>query len=255
FQYLPPLERLPFLKSLELRDLNDLEDIYYEEPILRESFFPSLESLHFYKCYKLKGWRRIGDVFNDINSSSNLLLLQFPCLSKLAVRECWMLTYMPTFPNIKSLSLSGYSAEILEATLTIAASQYSSSIGCTPLSMLKSLQINETIMDVKNIPQDWLQNLTSLKNLEFNYLSSQHFQVIEIWFKDNLNCLPSLQRITFEGCLFLSTLPDWICNISSLQHIRVKRCRELALLPEGMPRLTNLHTLEVIECPLLGEEC
>ncbi|GAU51609.1 hypothetical protein TSUD_414410 [Trifolium subterraneum] len=253
FRYLPPVECLPFLKSLKLRCLNYLEYIYYEEPILHGSFFPSLESLDIYKCDKLRGWRRMGDDLNDINSSHHLLLPQFPCLYKLTVRECRMLTCMPTFPNIKSLSLNYCSVEILQATLCIAASQYL--IGCTPLSMLKSLRINETIMDVKNVPQDWLQNCTSLENLEFDDLSSQYFQVFEIWFKDDRIRFPSLQKITFQFCMDLKALPDWICNISSLQHIKIDNCTVLALLPEGMHRLTNLRTLEIIVCPLLGEEC
>ncbi|GAU24714.1 hypothetical protein TSUD_355430 [Trifolium subterraneum] len=252
FRYLPPLERLPFLKSLEILVFDDLEYIYYEEPILHESFFPSLKRLHIWECRKMVGWRRMGDdFFNDTNTSHHLLLPQFPCLSFLEISRCPMLTRMPTFPNIKSLSLSGYIAEILEATLSIAASQHS--IGCTPLSMLKSLRIHETIMDVKNVPQDWWQNLTSLKNLEFNYLSSQHFQVIE--FKDDINYLPSLQNITFKVCIDLKALPDWICNISSLQHIKIVYCTNLSLLPERMPHLTNLRTLEIIDSPLLVEEC
>ncbi|MCH79482.1 CC-NBS-LRR resistance protein [Trifolium medium] len=251
FQYLPPLERLPFLKSLEILVFDDLEYIYYEDPILHETFFPSLKRLHIWECRKLVGWRRMGDAFNDINTSHHLLLPQFPCLSFLEISRCPMLTHMPTFPNIKSLSLSGYIAEILEATLSIAASQHS--IGCTPLSMLKSLRIHETIMDVKNVPQDWWQNLTSLNNLEFNYLSSQHFQVIE--FKDGINYLPSLQKIAFKVCIDLKALPDWICNISSLQHIKIVYCTNLSLLPERMPHLTNLRTLEIIDSPLLVEEC
>jgi leucine-rich repeat protein SHOC2 len=253
FRHLPPLERLMFLRSLDLRDLNDLEYIYYEEPILHESFFPSLDCLQFHGCDKLRGWLRMGDDFDEIKSSRHLLSLKFPCLSKLVVNWCGVLTCMPTFPSIKSLSLNYCSVEILQATLSISASQYS--IGCAPLSMLKSLQITETIMDVKNIPQDWLQNLTSLENLEFDYLSSEHFQVIEIWFKDDINYLPSLQRIAFKFCLDLKTLPDWICNISSLQHIKIENCTNLALLLERMPHLTNLRTLEIIESPLLAEEC
>jgi hypothetical protein len=110
-------------------------------------------------------------------------------------------------------------------------------------------------MDVKNVPQDWLQNCTSLENLEFDDLSSQYFQVFKIWFKDDLIRFSSLQKITFQFCMDLKALPDWICNISSLQHIKIDNCTDLELLPEGMHRLTNLRTLEIIVCPLLGEEC
>ncbi|MCI08909.1 NB-ARC domain disease resistance protein [Trifolium medium] len=107
-------------------------------------------------------------------------------------------------------------------------------------------------MDVKNVPQHWLQNLTSLENLEFSGLLSDHFQAIEIWFKDDINCLPSLQEITFYWCEDLKALPDWICNFSSLQHIKIESCANLESLPEGMPRPP---TLEIIRCPLLIEEC
>ncbi|AET01334.2 NB-ARC domain disease resistance protein [Medicago truncatula] len=254
FRYLPPLERLPFLRSLQLHCINNLEYIYYEEPILLESFFPSLESLKLWECHELRGWQRMGDDFDDINSSHHLLLPQFHCLSKLAIRGCQMLTHMPTFPNIKKrLSLTECCVEILEATLNIAMSQYS--IGFPPLSMLKSIEIGEFSSDVKKLPKNWLQNLTSLENLEFFFLSSQQFEVIETWFKDDFIYLPSLKRINFYNCFHLKALPDWICNLSSLHHIEMINCRDLALLPQGMPRLTNLCTLEFIKCPLLVEEC
>jgi len=247
FRYLPPLEHLPFLKSLKLTFLYEFEYIYYDEPILHESFFPSLVILSFDGCEKLKGWRRMGDDLNDINSSHHLLLPQFPCLSTLEINGCEMLAFMPTFPNIeKRLKLRRCNVEILEATLNIAESQYSN--GFPPLSMLKSLQINNTIIALK----DWFKNLTSLENLVFAELSSE---LLEIWLRDGLSCLPSLQKITFFCCDLLTALPDWICNISSLQHLTVRSCIALIDLPEGMPRLTKLHTLEIIRCRLLIEEC
>jgi len=253
-RYLPPLERLPFLKSLKLLLLHELEYIYYKEPILHESFFPSLEMLKLLICKKLKGWRRMGDDLNDINSSHHLLLPQFPCLSTLDINGCEMLAFMPTFPNIeKRLKLRSCNVEILEATLNIAESQYSN--GFPPLSMLKSLFIHETIMGMEKSPKDWLQNLTSLEDLEFCQLSRQQFKVIEMWFKNDFNCLPSIHKITFTLCSHLKALPDWMCNISSLQHLTLFCCNDLADLPEGMTCLTNLHTLEISRCPLLIEEC
>jgi len=121
-RYLPPLERLPYLKSLQLTRLEELECIYYEDPILRDSFFPSLDCLIFSRCSKLRGWKRMGDDLTDINFSHHLLLPHFPCLSILEISGCYMLTLMPTFPNIKRLSLIECYVEILEATLNIAMS-------------------------------------------------------------------------------------------------------------------------------------
>ncbi|XP_045787561.1 disease resistance protein RGA2-like [Trifolium pratense] len=244
FKYLPPLEGLPFLKSLYLNNLHDLEYIYYELPI-HEPFFPSLKRLHIRMCPKLVGWKRKGDDFNDINTSPHHLFLpQFPCLSFFEFPYCPMLTRMPTCPNIKKLSLQVEWTS--KETPNIAASQCS--LSCTPLS----LQIN---VDLKNVSQYWWQNLTSLENLQFAVFTGQQFQAIEIWlFKEHFNYLPSLRNIEFQNCYRIKALPDWICKISSLQHITISYCDQLTLLPEGMTRLTNLHTLKIIECPLLIEE-
>ncbi|PNY13351.1 putative CC-NBS-LRR resistance protein [Trifolium pratense] len=252
-QCLPPLEHLPFLKSLDISFLEELEYIYYEQDF-SSAFFPSLESLSLQFCYKLKGWRRVGDDFDNTNCSQNLSLPPFPRLSQLSLIGCLMLTCMPTFPNLENgLELYDSKVETLVATLNTVASEILNDF--PPLSMLKSLHIDGVSLDVKSIPNVWMQNLTSLQLLQINWFSCQAFQEIEIWFKDDLKYLPSLQTIAFHNCEDLEALPDWICNLSSLQHLRVHDCIKLASLPEGMPCLTNLQTLEIIGCPLLVEKC
>ncbi|WJX91836.1 hypothetical protein P8452_73558 [Trifolium repens] len=250
---LPPLERLPFLKSLHLSFLEELEYIYYEQDY-SSAFFPSLESLSLQFCYKLKGWWRMGDDFNNTNCSQNLSLPPFPRLSQLSIIGCLMLTCMPTFPNLESgLELYDSRVETLVATLNTVALESLSDF--PPLSMLKSLYIDGVSLNVKSIPEDWMQNLTSLQLLQINWFSRQAFQEIETWFKNDFRSLPSLQTIAFHNCEDLEALPDWICNLSPLQHLRVYDCINLASLPERMPCLTNLQTLEIIGCPLLVEEC
>jgi hypothetical protein len=252
-QYLPPLEHLPFLKSLDISFLEELEYIYYEQDF-SSAFFPSLESLSLQFCYKLKGWRRVGDDFDNTNCSQNLSLPPFPRLSQLSLIGCLMLTCMPTFPNLENgLELYDSRVETLVATLNRVALESLNRF--PPLSKLKSLHIDGVSLDVKSIPNVWMQNLTSLQLLQINWFSCQAFQEIETWFKDDLNCPPSLQTIAFHNCEDIEALPDWICNLSSLQHLRVYDCIKLASLPERMPCLTNLQTLEIIGCPLLVEEC
>ncbi|KAJ1427889.1 Virus X resistance protein-like, coiled-coil domain [Sesbania bispinosa] len=252
-RYLPPLESLPFLKSLKISSFKELEYIYLEENFL-VTFFPSLETLSFQYCRKLRGWCRMGDDFNDANSSSHHLLLpSFPRLSQLLIHNCPRLTCMPTFPSLdKRLELCDCNVEPLEATLKTVVSKCS--VDFTPLSMLKSLRIGGSL-DVKKFPENWMQNLTSLEHLVFLYFSSQTFHDIEFWFKDDFKSLPSLQKITVQFCIDLKALPDWICNFSSLQHVTMSYCKDLASLPEEMPRLTKLQTLKIIGCPLLIREC
>ncbi|XP_045787897.1 putative disease resistance protein RGA1 isoform X3 [Trifolium pratense] len=252
-KYLPPMERLPFLKSLRIRHLNELEYIYYEEPFLSESFFPSLDKLELVGCGVLRGWRtmRVDVNDDDDDNSSQSYHLSFPCLSELNIRHCSMLTHMPTFPKLdKTLSLSSSRVEALEATLKMVGSKCS--IELSPLSMLKYLRFGGYDLNVKKLPKNWVQNLTSLKHLVFYDLKNEQFQEIEIWFKDNLNYLPSLENITFSYCEDLQELPDWICNFSSLHRMKLECCKCLASLPKGNLCLAKLQTI-IIQCPLLLE--
>ncbi|GAU26212.1 hypothetical protein TSUD_354340 [Trifolium subterraneum] len=224
-QFLPSLERLPFLKSLHISSIRWLDYIHYEKPLLPEKFFPSLESLRLEYCLDLRGWYRIGD---DVESSQTRIqsFPPFPLLSQLSIKGCRKLTCMPTFPKLdKSLELYGSHVEALNTTLN------NQSLSLPPLSMLKSLCIAGYKLAVNNIPENWMQNLTSLLHLQIEYFSSQQFHKIAIWFNDDFNCLPSLQKLTLRQSNDLKALPDWMC------------------------RLTKLQTLEIIECPLLVEEC
>ncbi|XP_027336732.1 putative disease resistance protein RGA3 isoform X2 [Abrus precatorius] len=247
---LPPLERLPSLKSLLMDSLYELEYIYlYEDGAV--TFFPSLESLFLRGCPKLRGWRRRGD---DINDSHNLSSsLSFPHLSQLNVSDCPLLTCMPTFPNAKDLGWLKCSAEPLIGTLNTTESTRSadSSSSAAPLSMLKELAISDHI----NLPKGWMQNLTSVESLEIIRCESETLEEFEAGFKLDTNCLPPLRKISIRGCENLKALPDWICNLSSLQHIILWNCPKLASLPEGMSGLTNLKIFEVECCVLLVKEC
>ncbi|XP_058745324.1 putative disease resistance protein RGA1 [Vicia villosa] len=252
--FLSPMERLPFLKSLIIGGLDELEYIYFEEPHLSEEFFPSLENLEIVSCKNLKGWRRIRDgIIYDDNSSQSCDLSFFPCLSSLTIVDCPLLTHMPTFPNLdKKLVCRNSNMDPLEETVNMVKSN--SSIVFPPLSMLEHLELSGRELDVKTLPDTWMQNLTSLKHLTFYNLRNQAFQEIEFWFKDRLNYLPSLQKIVIFDCS-LEAFPFWICNLSSLQYVSILFCPCLASLPNGMRRLANLQTLEITHCPSLIEEC
>jgi len=252
-QFLPPMERLPFLKSLSVYYLDELEVIYYEEPLSSESFFPSLKKLMLIECRELTGWRRMRDGVKNDNNSSQLYHLSFPRLSELDITGCDALTHMPTFPKLEELSLEFSKVEALEATLNMVGSKRP--IEFPPLSMLKYLHIGGNDLNVKKLPDDWLQNLTSLKHLGFRKVLNKKFQEIGIWFRNDTNCLPFLESITFLDCKDLEVLPDWICNLSSLHRINLLDCECLASLPEGMPGLVKLQTLQIADCPDLIEEC
>ncbi|WJX29602.1 hypothetical protein P8452_18224 [Trifolium repens] len=254
-KYLPPMERVLFLESIKITDLDELEYIYYDEPLLSETLFPSLESLSLCRCIKLRGWWRMSDDVNDDGNSSQSHNLSFsPRLSFLTVGECKMLTSMPTFPNlVNKLTFIDSNMETLEATLNMTSSKCS--IESPPLSKLKDLSLGKVDLEMKKFLQNWVQNLTSLEHLNFWFLPNQTFQEIGTWFKEDFNYLPSLRTIQISECSDLKELSGWILNLSLLQKLTIWDCKNIASLPEGMPLLAKLHTLEIIECPLLHEEC
>ncbi|VVA34419.1 PREDICTED: putative disease resistance [Prunus dulcis] len=111
-QHLPPLDHLPFLKSLDLNELRNLEHISAEDMVKdfasdetmmmsaaspSTTFFPSLEILYLSTCPNLKGWWR--------NETASASASSFPCLSFLSIYGCPNLTSMPLYPNLDELWL------------------------------------------------------------------------------------------------------------------------------------------------------
>jgi len=236
---LPPLENLPYLKSLEISSMKVLEYIYLEEVFhTAATFFPSLERLKFSGCKNFKGWKRMeGQVSVDKLSQPPL-----GRLSQLIINKCPKLTDLPTFPNVEELQLCESMVKPLKETLDMASTSSSS----TPLSMLKSLKIEGKLPDISVLPSRWKQNLTSLEHLEIGDVDN-----LDIWFEHGF---PSLQKVVIYGC-DLKALPSTICDLRSLQDIEMMGCHKLASLPKEMVQLTNLVTLEIWDCPLLVDRC
>ncbi|XP_030925220.1 putative disease resistance protein RGA4 [Quercus lobata] len=116
-QHLPPLNQLPFLKSVSLEGMEALEYISDEDSVSnvlgasssssssKTPFFPSLSSLFIEECPKLKGWWRNS----DDNEPHHLLLPSFPpSVSELTIVGCPNLTSMPLIPpSLKEPCIDG----------------------------------------------------------------------------------------------------------------------------------------------------
>ncbi|KAK4592346.1 hypothetical protein RGQ29_016757 [Quercus rubra] len=111
-QHLPPLNQLPFLKSVSLEGMEALEYISDEDSVSnvlgassssssssssKTPFFPSIMD-----CPKLKGWWRNSDDDDDDNEPHHLLLPSFPPL-ELVIMRCPNLISMPLIPDLTSL--------------------------------------------------------------------------------------------------------------------------------------------------------
>jgi hypothetical protein len=156
------------LKSLVLSRMDAMEyilDSGYSKDF-SYSFIPSLKEIKLKNCPNLKGWWRRRDSSVEVNSDSHNsnentehpLLPSFPCLSRLEILNCPMLTSMPTFPHLEeSLYLENASWKPLQQTMMMnmgapqsPTSTAKASSSSTPLSKLKFLRL-DSLEDVTHL--------------------------------------------------------------------------------------------------------
>nr|XP_023912640.1 putative disease resistance protein RGA3 [Quercus suber] len=277
-QHLSPMYHLPNLRNLSLKDMDGLEYIsdreITEEISASSTFFPSLESLKLLYCGNLKGWWRrdtVGVATSSHQYQPHVSLPSFPRLLQLEISFCKNLTCMPLFPNLeKPLRLTESSSNPLQQTMNMTAisSVLSASNSSPPLSKLKFLSLDR-IKDLEFLPEQWLQNLASLEELEIegcNRLKSlslslfvQHLtslktlsirvcEEVDLFSDEDAQSVgvSPLQRLTISNVPRLVTLPLWIGNLTS--HLQIYCCPNLISLSEGIGNLTALQSLEISFC-------
>ncbi|XWS09371.1 hypothetical protein CRYUN_Cryun40dG0079500 [Craigia yunnanensis] len=131
------------------------------------------------------------------SSSSSSLFRPFSKLTKIT----WYpnLTSMPLFPSLRELDLTKTSSKPLQQTMKLkmttseAPSSSSSSSLFPPVSKLTKMILDE-IEDLDTLPEEFLQNLTSLQSLTIrrcNNLTSMPM---------GMHCLTSLQKLRISDC-------------------------------------------------------
>ncbi|KAG6628970.1 putative disease resistance protein RGA4 [Carya illinoinensis] len=272
-KHLPPLSKLPSLKRLFLKYLDDIEYIMDDSEYIMSDrdytifghglkIFPSLEELQVYYCPNLKGWWR----------KEPLLASLFPCLSELSVAGCTVLDSMPMFPHLeKELVLSNASWKPMQQTLMNMSIFASSSF--VPLSKLKRLRLRR-IEDLQILPEKGLQNLTSLVSLQIfhchrlkslsqgiQYLTGLQELEINHCDKLDLGChdeagmgwqgLKSLLSLDFVGLPKLVHLPLGLQHVTTLHKFQISSCCMLRALPVWICKWTSLQQFEISNCPSL----
>ncbi|KAF2320671.1 hypothetical protein GH714_029921 [Hevea brasiliensis] len=184
---LPPLHQLPSLKTLCLEELVSLEYVSDEEPSFLASpsitLFPSLQEIELNDCYNLRGWWR--------KKRSGVELAQFPCLSKMQIRDCRKLIVddgevieWGSFRSLQSLSIRFLSElkSLPKGLQFVTNLQELIIYGCYSLMALR----------------DWISKFTSLQRLEISYCPNLRS------LPEGMHLLTSLQKLKIEGCGKLS---------------------------------------------------
>ncbi|XP_050284767.1 putative disease resistance protein RGA4 [Quercus robur] len=267
--YLPPLSHLPFLKSLSLVMMSDLEyisdndmskEVSASSTTLSTTFFPSLKSLTIEACPNLKGWW--GRTGRDLVATSSALtpdhqqdqshhsLPLFPLLSYLRISNCPKMTSMPLFPNLEeSLYLKNFNLKPLQETMSMTfliPSSSSSLSSSSPLSKLNEMTL-ESIEDIESLPAEWA--LHSLKKLYIRNCS----KLTSI--SGAVRYLTSL-CVLYITCKEFDPLRDmhddgmeWRC-LNCLRELYLTGPK-LKSLPVGLQYISTLKLLRIGYCPNL----
>ncbi|KAK7366998.1 hypothetical protein VNO80_09003 [Phaseolus coccineus] len=292
-QYLPPLDRLPHLRVLELRRLDSLKFVAKNSDQTSADteassssstpFFPSLKELTISDCPKLQSWWETAKGQNRPF---------FTRISKLDVQCCPELECMPLYPYLgEELVLVNSSVQSMRDTVHARTSE-----DFLPLSKLKTMLIARI---TQSPPERWLKNFISLETLQirdcselvslpqgFKSLSSlqrltiercaeldldrskseweglKHLHVLTIKEIPKLKSLPwgvedvtSLEELQLHECPALTNLPETIGNLTSLTKLVICKCENLDSLPKAIEKLKSLATLTITDCPLLTPRC
>ncbi|XP_075646226.1 putative disease resistance protein RGA1 [Castanea sativa] len=254
-QQLPRLSQLHSLERLCLQRMEVLEyisdgDINKEVPT--SSFFPSLKSIYIVDCPNLKGWWRSTSTTDHQQHPHHQSLPSFHHLSVLNIHFCPNLTSLPPFPYLEeSLFLNEVSLKALQPTIAMTSSlPSSSSFLSSPFSKLKSLSLS-SIKDTEALPDDWMSNLSSLKQLDIRggpKLKSLSLAVPH---------LTSLESLVIRDCELFDSISDMGDDGTEWQHLkclrslRYRSVPNLKSIPSGLQHVTALRKLEISDCPNL----
>ena len=182
----------------------------------------------------------MGVAISSHQYQQHVSLPSFPRLLKLEIWNCKNLTCLPLFPYLEEpLLLTFSSCNPLQQTMNMTAISLvpTASNSSPPLSKLKFLSLS-WFEDLEFLPQQCLQNLASLEELEIEgcdrlkslslSLSMQHLtslKTLSISDREEVDLFSDedaqyvgvspLQRLTISNVPRLVTLPLWIGNLTS----------------------------------------
>ncbi|EMS61842.1 Cysteine-rich receptor-like protein kinase 26 [Triticum urartu] len=222
---LPPLGKLPNLRSLIIDRMEGLEEWNTEytsgDEGADELMFPKLRTLTIKQCLKLriKPCLPRAIISLEIIDCDNMLSSKGESpshLSHLSVYDSvvpmheWRLLH--DLPALRKLSIDNCS----DLTTSSEIIQH--------LSSLESLCLHSLSLDQAELPS-WLVELTSLHELSlFKYRS-------------------------------MTSLPHSLGELTSLEKLKIEHCERIKSLPDSIQKLTKLYILEIVGCPTLRKWC
>ncbi|KAL8063879.1 hypothetical protein ABFX02_01G054900 [Erythranthe guttata] len=279
------LGELPHLKSLRLDNLARVKYIIEDQSgnrLTSVQQFPSLEKLYLTTLPEMKGLLKEQVTMGSAKA--------FPNLKELNIRDCNSLTTaslskvdLNALTNLsmdfKQNMTTCFSVGMLQSLtnlkkLAIKKASDLPEKGMRALISLTHLKIEECDTP-RCLPEGWLRHLTSLEELdiwscrelvELPEEGIKHLHSLKTVFLFDLPkmvCVPkalnhlssSLQSLSLSFLEELSSLPEWLGDMTSLQSLYIYGCTKVASLPASIQGMTKLQLLQVLACPEMERRC
>ncbi|XP_056161610.1 putative disease resistance protein RGA4 [Syzygium oleosum] len=216
---LPPLGQLPHLKTLDIRELTELEYIELGHSSTSIASFPSLLKLKIISCMKLKAMPPAPHLKELMLSNANPALINMIVgLNKLKILDIWMMESLECVP--------------MECWKSFASLESLSIWDCPQLTSLSTPpplgtrhQSNLVDLDSSNSEELDLSNHDESSSGNNNHL------ILE---------LHSLRSVNLWKLPKLASLPQWLLQLSNLQHLSIMDCKELDLCKDESGNNNNL---------------
>ncbi|CAI0543580.1 unnamed protein product [Linum tenue] len=237
----------------------------------------SLEFIHFWTCWEMRGELHVGSFKNlkvlsltmtkitklngDFARLKNLQEIVAGHLTQLPAGISWLsslkilkLTSLVSEleevaalpPSLKQLALSGIIVSVFPSSLKSLLIS-----GCEPLEKLPSLANLNNLKELRlmRVQVHEVQGLGDLRMLETLVISSGP----NLGNLDGLENLLLLKTLKVENCCLLKELPS-LSNLTKLQLLEISSCQLLSEIQGlGEPEECSLSSLYIIDCPRLPD--
>lgn len=252
---LPPLGQLPNLKHVNLTAMHSILKI-------DRGFcggvnaFARLEEFFIYNMESLEEWSTVNSYGDGEDVADDQFM--FPNLKFLRICRCRKLKLNPCPPRVNGtwhiIDSNGVLLQWEETSRnsSLALVQCLRVTSCrAPMHHWKLLHhlhgLSELVLEYRgdlSCSSEIIQVLGSLRELTLNSCSSMSMTSLPEWLVD----LTSLQTLKIKGCRSLNKLLVSMRPLSSLQSLSLYGCPDIRALPESLGDLVSLNNLEICFC-------
>ncbi|KAL6985656.1 hypothetical protein U1Q18_019031 [Sarracenia purpurea var. burkii] len=272
-----PVRGFPSLEKLEISSLPNLEGLSRDEG---RELLPRLRKIKVSDCPKLRFPCLSSPKVLEVNSGcTNVVLNSISNLNSLSSLRvsgnqeviCFPIELLRNLTLLESLTIWGFSKLKMfpdELARLVAFKRLDIS-GCIeleylPVEGLESLRHLGiyTCCKLSSLSEGFghpegVKHLNSLRELILDGRGTLYqTDVKSVPWIEGVQHIPALESLGIINYYEITSLPDWLGNLTSLQSLRIWGCPKIASLPASIQGLTKLNQLHISSCsPELKKRC